>query len=352
MHTTSRPPCRCAAAIRCRRPHRLRVLTPPLLPPPGAPAVRLRLCRGAAGAAGLPAAGAGAAYRRRRAAARAHRAGADVSSLGRSGARRRSAAARAGLQRLLAAALLWRGRLHTAPARPHTQCGGSCNAMPMHTCHPCPRRSPPRACLCPATHMQIVGKVSSWIDADSQDASAAATSREALRQELAWAAFLGMQAVLLPRVREAPASFNTAGIVNQVRQRQGWWWDVPREPLQVAWHAASCCNASHSLQSPAEAHMAMHAPVLRACSEPLCCCLLLSSLLHAGAARPYAHGCLDPAAAGGAGASIPSSSRSSSRPGPAAGWQGRQQQPRRQRDRLVSVLVHTVCTLRAQHAAG
>ena len=46
--------------------------------------------------------------------------------------------------------------------------------------------------------LQVVGSVSTWIDPDSSDTHLKAQSVTTLRQQLAWAGHLGLQAVLLP----------------------------------------------------------------------------------------------------------------------------------------------------------
>ncbi len=65
--------------------------------------------------------------------------------------------------------------------------------------------------------MQIVGQVSAWIEPDAADAQACSRSCSALQQELSWAGFLGLQAVLLP-MQQAPLqhAVNYAQVVNQV----------------------------------------------------------------------------------------------------------------------------------------
>jgi protein arginine N-methyltransferase 5 len=52
---------------------------------------------------------------------------------------------------------------------------------------------------------QVVGRTSSWIDPDAPDAALAADSAAALTQELAWAAHLSLQAVIVPAPDAAPA---------------------------------------------------------------------------------------------------------------------------------------------------
>jgi hypothetical protein len=72
-------------------------------------------------------------------------------------------------------------------------------------------------------HNQIAGKVSPWINPDAADPKLAQRSAAALQQELNWAAFLGLQAVLLPPPQQAKGAFNFAQVVNQVSvlERQG-----------------------------------------------------------------------------------------------------------------------------------
>lgn len=66
-------------------------------------------------------------------------------------------------------------------------------------------------------HLQIVGRTSAWINPDAADAELAKSSSQALSQELAWAAFLGLQAVI---IQPPPGSHlvNLAQLVNKVRQ--------------------------------------------------------------------------------------------------------------------------------------
>lgn len=69
---------------------------------------------------------------------------------------------------------------------------------------------------------QIVGRTSAWIDPDApNNPQLASSSCAALQQELSWAAFLGLQAVLLPAPRQLDACFNYAQVINQVRGNAG-----------------------------------------------------------------------------------------------------------------------------------
>ncbi len=67
----------------------------------------------------------------------------------------------------------------------------------------------------PSASPQIVGKTSTWIDPDSADPALAAKSAAALAQELEWASFLGLQAVLITPPRELHAAVNFSRIVNR-----------------------------------------------------------------------------------------------------------------------------------------
>lgn len=61
---------------------------------------------------------------------------------------------------------------------------------------------------------QIVGRTSSWIDPDSPDAALAARSARALKQELDWASFLGLQAVVVTPPPRLHAAVNFSRLLN------------------------------------------------------------------------------------------------------------------------------------------
>jgi protein arginine N-methyltransferase 5 len=92
----------------------------------------------------------------------------------------------------------------------------------MHACMRGPTAFPPLA--------QVVGAVSTWIDPDSDDATLKAQSVATLKQELAWAAHLGLQAVLLP---PAPHTLRTSHYSQVVQQalsglsHMAVWMTVP-----------------------------------------------------------------------------------------------------------------------------
>ncbi|KAI5403560.1 Protein arginine N-methyltransferase 1.5, variant 2 [Lathyrus oleraceus] len=63
----------------------------------------------------------------------------------------------------------------------------------------------------------VVGKISSWIDLDSEDETVRIDSETTLRQELAWASHLSLQACLLPAPKGSTCA-NYARCVNQILQ--------------------------------------------------------------------------------------------------------------------------------------
>ncbi|EHA8586617.1 putative protein arginine N-methyltransferase [Cocos nucifera] len=63
----------------------------------------------------------------------------------------------------------------------------------------------------------VVGKISSWIDLDSEDEELRLDSEITLKQEIAWASHLSLQACLLPPPRSASCG-NYARCVNQILQ--------------------------------------------------------------------------------------------------------------------------------------
>ncbi|KAK2446129.1 protein arginine N-methyltransferase 1.5 [Trifolium repens] len=63
----------------------------------------------------------------------------------------------------------------------------------------------------------VVGKISSWIDLDSEDETVRLDSETTLRQELAWASHLSLQACLLPAPKGTSCA-NYARCVNQILQ--------------------------------------------------------------------------------------------------------------------------------------
>lgn len=66
---------------------------------------------------------------------------------------------------------------------------------------------------------QVVGQVSEWVDPDSPDPEVRRLSAAALKRELAWAAHLGLQAVLLPPPPRPMKAANYAQVLQQVRSR-------------------------------------------------------------------------------------------------------------------------------------
>ncbi len=61
----------------------------------------------------------------------------------------------------------------------------------------------------------MVGKVSPWVAPDAADAALRLDSEAALQQELAWAAHLSLQAVMLPVLSPTEGNANYARLVGQ-----------------------------------------------------------------------------------------------------------------------------------------
>lgn len=77
----------------------------------------------------------------------------------------------------------------------------------------------------------VVGKLSSWIDLDSEDKILRLDSEITLKQEIAWASHLSLQACLLPTPRGASCA-NYARCVNQILQglnNMQLWLRIPLE---------------------------------------------------------------------------------------------------------------------------
>ncbi|XWS70630.1 hypothetical protein CRYUN_Cryun03dG0063200 [Craigia yunnanensis] len=75
----------------------------------------------------------------------------------------------------------------------------------------------------------VVGKISPWIDLDSEDEILRMDSETTLKQEIAWAAHLSVQACLLPSPKGASCA-NYARCVNQIVQGQSnmqLWLRIP-----------------------------------------------------------------------------------------------------------------------------
>ncbi|KAG9450145.1 hypothetical protein H6P81_010110 [Aristolochia fimbriata] len=75
----------------------------------------------------------------------------------------------------------------------------------------------------------VVGKISTWIDLDSEDENIRMDSEIALKQEIAWASHLSLQACLLPSP-QGPSCSNYARCVNQILQGQNnmqLWLRIP-----------------------------------------------------------------------------------------------------------------------------
>jgi hypothetical protein len=73
----------------------------------------------------------------------------------------------------------------------------------------------PLSSACTAMLVQIVGKVSSWIEPDAPELELSSSSQAALKQELEWAVHLSLQACLL-QMPPSTSQANFACIINQV----------------------------------------------------------------------------------------------------------------------------------------
>ncbi|KAJ6811382.1 protein arginine N-methyltransferase 5 isoform X1 [Iris pallida] len=98
----------------------------------------------------------------------------------------------------------------------------------------------------------VVGKISSWIDLDSEDEELRMDSEIALKQEIAWASHLSLQACLLPPPRGGSCG-NYARCVNQILQginNMQLWLRVPLEKsdsMDEETSDATCNNLSSRL---------------------------------------------------------------------------------------------------------
>ncbi|XP_010927141.1 protein arginine N-methyltransferase 5 [Elaeis guineensis] len=95
----------------------------------------------------------------------------------------------------------------------------------------------------------VVGKISSWIDLDSEDEELRLDSEITLKQEIAWASHLSLQACLLPPPRSASCG-NYARCVNQILQginNMQLWLRVPLEKSELM--DDDSVNANNDLQS-------------------------------------------------------------------------------------------------------
>lgn len=75
----------------------------------------------------------------------------------------------------------------------------------------------------------VVGKISSWIDLDSEDETLRLDSEITLKQEIAWASHLSLQACLLPTPKGSSCA-NYARCLNQILQNLGGmqlWLRIP-----------------------------------------------------------------------------------------------------------------------------
>ena len=107
-----------------------------------------------------------------------------------------------------------------------------------------------------ATNAQIVGKVSPWIRPDSHNQVLRRDSEAALRQELEWAAHLGLQACILP-IPPSLANSNYARVLNQVSVHQA----------VTCSQSAGCCVIHFSPRLPDLGHALRQSRSTSATSE-------------------------------------------------------------------------------------
>ncbi|WOL06508.1 protein arginine N-methyltransferase 5 [Canna indica] len=95
----------------------------------------------------------------------------------------------------------------------------------------------------------VVGKISSWIDLDSDNEEVRLGSEITLKQEIAWASHLSLQACILPPPRQA-ACGNYARCVNQILQgtsNMQLWLRIPLEKSE----SMEDCSADANSDLPA-----------------------------------------------------------------------------------------------------
>jgi protein arginine N-methyltransferase 5 len=92
----------------------------------------------------------------------------------------------------------------------------------------------------------VVGKISSWIDLDSEDEVVQKDSEIALKQEIAWASHLSLQACLLPAPKKRASCANYARCVNQILQNLNNMQLYLRIPLGKSEDEGSNGNSDHT----------------------------------------------------------------------------------------------------------
>ncbi|XP_027075061.2 protein arginine N-methyltransferase 1.5 [Coffea arabica] len=94
----------------------------------------------------------------------------------------------------------------------------------------------------------VVGKISSWIDLDSEDEVLRTDSEITLKQEISWASHLSLQACLLPSPK-GPSCANYARCVNEILQNltsMQLWLTIP---LEKSDSDAGGANPDHMIDS-------------------------------------------------------------------------------------------------------
>ena len=117
---------------------------------------------------------------------------------------------------------------------------------------------------CTTAPLQVVGCVSSWIDADSSCPSLRRDSEAALAQELAWAAHLSLQAVVLPAPPQPLRAANYARILNQViggLSTMALWVRIPAAAAcDIGWAECTGDNARQLAAAAADGEQQQQRP--------------------------------------------------------------------------------------------
>jgi protein arginine N-methyltransferase 5 len=105
---------------------------------------------------------------------------------------------------------------------------------------------------------QIVGKISAWIDPDAEDPEVRRASAAALREELAWASHLTVQACLLPAPRQGARAATYARLINHAivsnAASMALWLLVPAcSPAAAAADAADAAAEGAEERAPSAA---------------------------------------------------------------------------------------------------
>ncbi|XP_047327783.1 protein arginine N-methyltransferase 1.5 [Impatiens glandulifera] len=98
----------------------------------------------------------------------------------------------------------------------------------------------------------VVGKISSWIDLDSEDETLRSDSEITIKQEIAWASHLSLQACLLPTPKGVSCA-NYARCVNEILQNLNTMQLWLRIPLEKSDEDAGDSNSNHTTEGLVDA---------------------------------------------------------------------------------------------------